>query len=182
MTRLTAPAVADAPEAAQPLFDAIRKAAGKLPNAYALIGSLSPAALKVALEGDAALSKGSLSRADIEAIRVAVSAQNGCDYCVAAHTVIGKMAGLKADELRQLRGAAGDAGSVEDTKRQALVDFARHVTSTTGTVAADRVQAVLAAGWTSTQVIEALLTISLIGFTNLVNRVNDTPLDFPVPA
>ncbi|MDH0863448.1 carboxymuconolactone decarboxylase family protein [Mitsuaria sp. GD03876] len=179
MSRLPAPALADAPEAALPLFDAIRKAAGKLPNAYALIGSLSPAALKLALEGDAALSRGALSRADIEAIRVAVSASNGCDYCVAAHTAIGKMVGLKADELRQLR--EGGAGA-EDAKRQALVDFARHLVSTTGTVAAERVQAVLAAGWTSTQVVEAMLAISLIGFTNLVNRVNDTPIDFPIPA
>lgn len=179
MSRLPAPAITDAPEAALPLFDAIRKAAGKVPNAYALVGSLSPLALKVALEGDAALSRGTLSKADIEAIRVAVSAQNGCDYCVAAHTMIGKMAGLKADELRQLR--EGGAGA-EDAKRQALVDFARHVTATTGTVAAERVQAVLAAGWTPAQVVEALLTISLIGFTNLVNRVNDTPIDFPIPA
>jgi uncharacterized peroxidase-related enzyme len=178
MSRLTAPAIADAPAAAQALFDAIRKGAGKVPNAYALIGALSPAALKVAMEGDAALSRGSLSKVEIEAIRVAVSAQNGCDYCVAAHSAIGKMVGLKGDELRQLR--SGD--SVEDTKRQALVDFARHVTSTTGTVAAERVEAVLAAGWTSAQIVEALLTISLISFTNLVNRVNDTAVDFPIPA
>lgn len=178
MSRLPAPAIVDAPEAALPLFEAIRKAAGKVPNAYALIGTLSPTALKVALEGDAALSRGTLSKADIEAIRVAVSAQNGCDYCVAAHSMIGKMAGLKADELRQLR--AGDG--VEDAKRQALVDFARHVTSTTGTVAAARVQAVLDAGWSSAQIVEAMLAISLIGFTNLVNRVNDTDVDFPIPA
>lgn len=178
MSRLIAPSPADAPQAAQPLFDAIRKAAGKLPNAYALIGALSPSALKVALEGDAALARGTLSRADIEAIRVAVSAQNGCDYCVAAHTMIGKLAGLQPAELRQLRG--GD--SVEDVKRQALVDFARHVSASTGTVAAERVQAVQAAGWSPAQIVEALLVISLIGFTNLVNRVNDTPLDFPVPA
>ena len=178
MSRLTAPAIADAPAAAQPLFDAIRKGAGKVPNAYALIGALSPAALKLAMEGDAVLSRGTLSKVDIEAIRVAVSARNGCDYCVAAHSAIGKLVGLKADELRQLRG--GD--SVEDAKRQALVDFPRHVTSTTGTVAAERVQAVLAAGWTTAQVVEALLTVSLIGFTNLVNRVNDTDVDFPIPV
>lgn len=30
--------------------------------------------------------------------------------------------------------------------------------------------------------VEALLAISLIEFTNLVNRINDTPLDFPVPV
>jgi uncharacterized peroxidase-related enzyme len=178
MSRLIAPAVADAPEAAQPLFEQIRKAAGKLPNAYALIGALSPASLKLMLDGDAVLAKGTLSRADIEALRVAVSARNGCDYCVAAHSLIGKMAGLKPDELRQLR--AGE--SVEDAKRRALVDFAQDLVASSGTVAAERVQAVLDAGWTSAQIVEAMLAISLISFTNLVNRVNDTPIDFPIPA
>lgn len=178
MSRLIAPAVADAPQAAQPLFEQIRKAAGKLPNAYALIGALSPASLQLMLDGDGVLAKGALSRADIEAIRVAVSARNGCDYCVAAHSLIGKMAGLKPDELRQLR--AGE--SVEDAKRRALVDFARELTSSSGTVPAERVQAVLDAGWSSAQLVETMLVISLITFTNLVNRVNDTPVDFPIPA
>jgi len=178
MSRLLHPSLEQAPAAAQPMFDLIRKAAGKVPNAYALIGSLSPAALKVALEGDAALTKGTLSKAELEAIRIAISAQNGCDYCVAAHTVLGAMSGLKQDELHQLRnGVASD-----DAKRGALVDFARRVTGTNGTVPPAVVQAVTDAGYTPAQIVEALLAIALISFTNLVNRVNDTPLDFPVPV
>ena len=201
MSRLTAPAIADAPAAAQPLFDAIRKGAGKVPNAYALIGALSPAALKLAMEGDAVLSRGTLSKVDLEAIRVAVSARTGCDYGVPVVDG-GQLVGIVTDRDIAVRAIAGVVGpdmpvrrimsrdvascspgdSVEDAKRQALVDFARHVTSTTGTVAAERVQAVLAAGWTTAQVVEALLTVSLIGFTNLVNRVNDTDVDFPIPV
>uniref|UniRef100_UPI00403A5231 carboxymuconolactone decarboxylase family protein n=1 Tax=Variovorax sp. BK018 TaxID=3450241 RepID=UPI00403A5231 len=178
MSRLFHPATEQAPAAAQPLFDLIRKAAGKVPNAYALIGSLSPAALKVALEGDAALIKGTLSRAELEAIRIAISAQNGCDYCVAAHTMLGAMSGLKQGELRQLRSGAAS----EDAKRAVLVDFARRITSSNGTVPQAVVQAVIDAGYTPAQIVEALLAIALISFTNLVNRVNDTPIDFPVPA
>ena len=151
---------------------------GKVPNAYATIGALSPASLSLMLSGDAALSGGSLSRAEIEAVRLAVSAQNGCDFCVAAHSLVGKMAGLQPDSLRALR--AGQPTG--EAKLDALVGFARHVAGTRGTVEVEQVQGILEAGYTPTQVTEALLAIALIAFTNLVNRVNDTPIDFPTPA
>ena len=157
------------------LFAQVKKAVGKVPNAYATIGGYSPSALAVLLGADAALSKGTLSRAEIEAIRLAVSEVNGCDYCVAAHTMVGKMVGLQADAMRQIR--AGDATGQD--KLDALIRFVRAVQATRGTVPAQALAAVTAAGYTSAQVIEALLTVSMITFTNLVNRVNDTDIDFP---
>jgi len=39
--------------------------------------------------------------------------------------------------------------------------------------------AVRAAGYTDRQIIEINLAIASITFTNLVNRVNDTTIDFP---
>lgn len=178
MSRLAAPSINEAPEAARVLFDQIKKGMGKVPNAYATIGALSPASLALMLGGDAALSGGSLSRAEIEAVRLAVSAQNGCDYCVAAHSLVGKMAGLRPEELQALR--AGQPTG--EAKRDALVEFAKHVAGTQGTVEASWVQEILETGYTPTQVIETLLVIALISFTNLVNRVNDTKIDFPTPA
>ena len=177
MSRLQHVAPDAAPAAAQALFAQIKQAVGKLPNAYATIGTLSPDSLGLLLSGDAVLGKGSLSKTDIEAIRLAVSADNGCDYCVAAHSMVGKMVGLKADELSQLR--AGEATG--NAQRDALVRFTRLVNDSRGTVPAEAVQQVLAAGYSETQVIEILLAISLITFTNLVNRVNDTTVDFPKP-
>lgn len=178
MTRLSVPAIDNAPEAAAELFGKIRKGMGKVPNAYVAIGALSPASLALMLSGDTALAAGSLSRSEIEAVRLAVSAQNGCDYCVAAHSLVGKMAGLAPAELQALR-AGKPTG---DAKCDALVAFALHVAGSRGTVAADQVQAVFDAGYTSTQVVETLMAIALITFTNLVNRVNDTVVDFPTPA
>lgn len=157
------------------LFAQVKKAVGKVPNAYATIGGHSPSALAVLLGADAALSKGTLSRAEIEAIRLAVSEINGCDYCVAAHTMVGKMVGLQPDAMRQIR--AGDATGQD--KLDALIHFVRAVQATRGTVPAQELAAVTAAGYTSAQVIEALLAVSMITFTNLVNRVNDTDIDFP---
>lgn len=157
------------------LFAQVKKAVGKLPNAYATIGGYSPSALAVLLGADAALGKGALARSEIEAIRLAVSELNGCDYCVAAHTMVGKMVGLQPEAMRQIR----DGDATGQDKLDALIRFVRAVQTTRGTVPADELAAVTTAGYSPTQVIEALLVISMITFTNLVNRVNDTDIDFP---
>jgi len=160
------------------LFAQVKKAVGKVPNAYATIGGYSPNALAVLLGSDAALGKGALARAEIEAIRLAVSEINGCDYCVAAHTLVGKSVGLQPEAMRQIR--AGEATGQE--KLDALIRFVREVQTLRGTVPAQVLSAVMAAGYTPAQVIEALLVMSMITFTNLVNRVNDTDIDFPPVA
>jgi len=177
MSRLPSKPAEHIAESAQTLFEQIRKSLGKVPNAYALIGSHSPASLGFLLNGDSLLSQGQLTRSEIEAVRLAVSELNGCDYCVAAHATVGKLVGLKPAEIGQLR--AGEPTG--HARRDALVSFARNVAGSRGLVDESVVQAVMAAGYSPGQIIEVLLTIALIGFTNLVNRVNDTPIDFPKP-
>jgi uncharacterized peroxidase-related enzyme len=158
-------------EAAE-LFAKIRKAVGKVPNAYATIGTHSPAALCSMLATDAAVASGALSKTEI---KLAVSEVAGCDYCVAAHTLVGKIAGLSPDTMKQVR--AGE--STGDAKRDALVRFVRALVGTRGTVPEREVDAVREAGYSERQLIEIALTISSITFTNLVNRMNDTTIDFP---
>lgn len=108
-------------------------------------------------------------------MRLAVSALSGCDYCLAAHTMIGKMAGLAPDAMKQIR--AGHATG--DARRDALLAFVRSIVTSRDTVPAAVLDAVLEAGFTERQVIETILVVTSITFTNLVNRVNDTTLDFP---
>ena len=85
MSRLNTAPISEASGQAAQLFAAIKSAVGMVPNAYAGIGSLSPVALESALHLDGALRKSSLSAKEIEAIKLAVSEQSGCDYCLAAH-------------------------------------------------------------------------------------------------
>src|ERR1700756_3891128 len=120
MSRLSQINVNEATGVTADLFAAIKKAAGKVPNAYATIGTHSPAALGATLNGDAILAKSSLDKPDVEAIKLAVSELVGCDYCAAAHTLVGKMVGLKQQETQQIR--AGEATG--NAKRDALVRFA----------------------------------------------------------
>ncbi|ATF89069.1 carboxymuconolactone decarboxylase family protein [Burkholderia gladioli] len=178
MSRLSTLAVADATGSTAELFTKIRKAVGKVPNAYATIGTHHPEALAAMLGIDAILAGGTLSKAEIETIKLAVSENAGCDYCIAAHTLAGKFAGLSPEAMRQIR--AGEPTG--DVKRDALVAYVRSVVSTRGTVPAEQLDHFIAAGFTERQVIEVSLAIASITFTNLVNRANDTTLDFPAVA
>ncbi|MEW9582555.1 carboxymuconolactone decarboxylase family protein [Paraburkholderia sp. DGU8] len=175
MSRLTTIRPEDATGAAAEVFAKIKKAVGKVPNAYATVGTHSPEALGAALAFDAAVAASTLGKADIEVIKLVVSEHVGCDYCVAAHTLMGKLAGLSGDDMKQVRAgvATGDA------KRDALVTYVRTLVGTRGTVPQAAVDALQAAGYTNRQLIEINLAIASITFTNLVNRVNDTTLDFP---
>jgi uncharacterized peroxidase-related enzyme len=177
-SRIPTPAVEAATGSTAELFAQIKKAAGKVPNTYAAIGALGPSALRAMLNADAALAAGSLTKQDQETIKLAVSAAVGCDYCEAAHTVLGKLAGLNPDTLRQIRagGATGDA------KRDALVRFVRLLVQSRGNVRDDAFEAIKAAGYTDTQLVDISLALAVITFTNVFNRINDTTLDFPAVA
>lgn len=175
MNRLFNQPATDATGPAAQLFGAIKGAIGMVPNAYAAIGSNSPVALEAALNLDGALKKGSLSARDIEAIKLAVSELAGCDYCLAAHTLAGRKSGLSAEAMIQLRQGAATG----DARIDALTAFVRSVVGTSGTVPEAAVRAVQAAGVTDAQIVDTLLAITSITFTNLFNRVHDTVLDFP---
>jgi AhpD family alkylhydroperoxidase len=136
-------------------------------------------ALESALNLDGALRKSSLSAKDIEVIKLAVSQQAGCDYCLAAHTLMSSKAGLSADSIM----AARKGGSTGDARLDALATFTRTLVQTSGTVPAADVAAVKAAGVTDAQLADVTLAIASITLTNLFNRINDTVVEFPaVPA
>lgn len=175
MSRLPTLAVSEAHGHAAQLFTAIKGAIGKVPNAYLTLGSNSPIALETALHMDAALRKSSLAAKEVEVIKLAVSQDAQCDYCLAAHTLAGGKSGLSGETMRNVRHgqASGDA------RIDALATFAHTVFTTSGEVPAEVVAAVKLAGYTDAQIVDTLLAIATITFTNLFNRVNATTLDFP---
>ena len=178
MSRLSTPAVDSATGATAELFAQIKKAAGKVPNTYAAIGAHGTAALKIMLQADAVLAAGTLSKQDQETIKLAVSAAVGCDYCEAAHSVLGKFAGLQPDVLKRIR-AGHPTG---DAARDALVRFVRKLVQTSGTISEEEFSAIKAAGYTDAQLVDISLALAVITFTNVFNRTNNTTLDFPAAA
>ena len=175
MSRILTPAVEAATGATAKVFAQIRKVAGGVPNTFAAIGALNPTALQAVLNADGVLAQGTLSKQDQETIKLVVSTVAGCDYCVAAHSVLGKMTGLKADVLAQLR----SGGATGEAKRDALASFVRTLTKTSGTITKDEFVAIKDAGYTDAQLVDISLAIAITVFTNMFNRINDTDVDFP---
>ncbi len=176
MSRIAIPAVTNATGATAEVYARVRKiAGGSVPNLFAALGHLAPATLNAVLDAEGALASGSLSKQDLETIKLLVSEQTGCDYCVAAHAMLGKMTGLSPEALRQIR--AGKATG--DVKRDALIHFVLTLQSTRGTIDESELTAIRAAGYSDTQLAEISLAIAMTIFTNTFNRINDTDVDFP---
>ncbi len=176
MTRLPTPAtIADAPAKSQPLLDAVSKQLGSVPNMFRSI-SLSPAALEGYLGMSGALGKGALPAATRERIALAVAEINGCDYCLSAHTYIGKNL-LKLDDAEM---TANRSGASNDPKADAAVRFAAAITKARGHVAEADFATVRLAGYTDAQLLEIVQHVALNTWTNYVNEVFKTEIDFPV--
>jgi uncharacterized peroxidase-related enzyme len=176
MSRLPIPAtIADAPAPAQPMLEAVKKQIGVVPNLFRLVAN-SPAALEGYLGLSGALGKGRLPAATRERIALAVAEINGCSYCLSAHTHFGKtFAKLDDAEL-----AANRNGGSNDPKADAAVRFAAKVATARGHVSDEDVRAVKMAGYDDAQLIEIVQHVALNTWTNYINEVAKTEIDFPV--
>ncbi|HWU97734.1 MAG TPA: carboxymuconolactone decarboxylase family protein [Oxalicibacterium sp.] len=176
MDRINTPAIETATGATAEVYAQIRKSIGSVPNLFVAVGAHGPEALKAVLAAEGVLASGTLDKKDQETIKLLVSVLTGCDYCEAAHTVIGKMVGLPQDVIGKIR--RGE--STGDAKRDALIRLVRTLIQTSGTIPAEEFAAIKEAGYTDRQLVEISFAISLVIFTNVFNRINDTTVDFPV--
>lgn len=174
MSRLAIPTRDDAPAASQPVLDVINQQLGTVPNLFRLL-ALSPASLA----GQTGLAAGLAKEIDLKTrarIAMAVAQVNGCDYCLSAHTYIGlNLAKIAPDELDRAR-----RGEASDPKADAAVHFARVVTEKRGQVSDAELQAVRDAGFSDGQIVALVGLVIENTFTNFVNNVADTDIDFPV--
>jgi uncharacterized peroxidase-related enzyme len=174
MSRLTVPALDDAPEASKPILDAVKQQLGVVPNMFRLFSN-SPAALKGLTSLSGALTK-SLDVKTRERIALAVAQVNGCSYCLSAHTYLGlNLAKISPEEI-----ALNRKGSSSDPKADAAVRFAARVTEMRGHVSEEDLAAVRKAGYSDAQVLEIVALVVENFFTNFVNEVAKTDIDFPV--
>ena len=178
MSRIPTPAtIADAPEASQPMLEAVKKQLGVVPNLFRLIAT-SPAALEGYLGMSGALAKGALPAATRERIALAIAEVNACTYCLSAHTYLGKhVAKLTEAEIE-----ANRRGTSTDKKADAAVAFAAQVARERGHVGAEAVEKVRAAGYSDEQIVEIVQHVALNTWTNYLNEAIGTEVDFPVVA
>lgn len=176
MPRIPQPAtIADAPAKSQGLLEAVAKQLGSVPNLFRLVAT-SPQALEGYLGLSGALAKGALPAATRERIALAVAEVNGCDYCLSAHTYLGKnLAKLDDAEI-----TANRSGASNDPKADAAVRFAARVARERGKISDADFAAVRLAGYSDAQIIEIVQHVALNTWTNYFNEVFQTEIDFPV--
>jgi len=178
MSRISTPAsIEAAPTASRPMLEAVKKQLGVAPNLFRMVGT-SPAALEGYLGMFGALGKGALPAPTRERIALAVAEINACNYCLSAHTYLGKnLAGLDDAEM-----TANRNGGSNDPKADAAVRFAAKVARERGHVSEQDFRAVKAAGYDDAQIIEIVQHVALNTWTNYINVVAETEIDFPVVA
>jgi uncharacterized peroxidase-related enzyme len=162
-----------------PLADQLavtRKMLGSTPNLFTTAAH-STAALTAMNGFFLALAKGQLGGKIGERIAIAVAQANGCEYCLSAHTALGEMHGVDAAELAAARhGASGDA------KAQAAITLALDIVDNRGRVSNGALANARAAGLSDGEVVETVAHVALNVFTNYLNNLAGTEVDFPLVA
>lgn len=157
------------------LLTSVEKKMGRVPNIIATMAN-SPAVARAYLGISQALATGSLSPQLREKLALVVGEQNSCDYCVAAHTAIGKSTGLSNEETVSAR-----RGQSDDPKDDAALRFAHTIVKDRGWVSDADFEQVRAAGFTDGEIGEIVACVAQNIFTNYFNHVAGTEVDFPEP-
>jgi uncharacterized peroxidase-related enzyme len=176
MSRLNAIQPDHATGKAKELLDAVQAKFKKPLNMTSVMAN-SPAVLQGYLSFAGALASGALDPKLREQIALEVGEQNACQYCISAHTAIGKMTGLTDTEID----AARDAHSTSP-KDAAALEFARQIVAKKGLTSEADVEAVRSAGFTDGEIAEIIAHVALNVFTNYFNNTAGVEVDFPKVA
>ncbi|MGL4313117.1 MAG: carboxymuconolactone decarboxylase family protein [Sphingomonas sp.] len=174
MTRIT-PVNVDAVDAnTKATLDAVKAQIGMVPNLFKVFAQ-SPAVLNANLAFAGELAKGVLTAKQREIVALATAQVNECHYCLSAHTLLGKGAGLSPEGIRAAR-----AGKGEDAVDNAIATLARRITEARGQLNDGELAAARLAGLSDAQIVEVVANVAHNVLTNFVNNVAQTPIDFPV--
>ena len=173
MTRIPTINAGSASAEQQQILTGVKSAMGLVPNLIATLAQ-SPAAAHAYLAFSGALAKGSLPAKLREQISLVVGEANHCDYCLAAHTLLGAKAGLTGEETLAARTA-----KAADAKTEAALAFAQKVVAERGSVTDADVAGLRTHGFTDGDITEIVANTALNIFTNYFNHVAGTVVDFP---
>ena len=160
-------------EAAHPAFDQFIKLTGKMPNLYATIG-YSTNALNSYLEYTRQQAKGTFHAKEREGIFLIVSQINGCEYCLASHTVSAIKNGWKEEDTLLLR-----AGTHPDNKWQVIYRVVHSIIDNKGGVDNSLLEEFFGLGYAEAAIIDLLVLINVMSLTNYAYRLTHIPIDFP---
>ena len=167
------PARDDVTEQNQQIFDDLKSKVGFVPNIYATYAYSRHALGRYLAFANA---KTSLSSKEKEVVNLVTSEVNGCTYCQAAHTQIGKMNGFTDEQILELR----DGRASFDVKLDALARLAGEIAEKRGNVSEDVLADFFGAGYDRENLIDVIVNVGEKATTNFLHNVTQIPIDFPV--
>lgn len=168
----TAHTVETATDAAKTTLAEAKKAYGFLPNLLAVMAE-APALVKAYIALSRIFEETSLSPSERQVVLLTTSYENGCEYCIAAHSVIAAMQKVPDDVVQAIR----DGRPIADKKLEALRRFTAAVVTSCGWPSEVETGAFLNAGYAKQQVLEVVLGVGIKTLSNYTNHIADTPLD-----
>ena len=155
------------------ILNEVEKKFGFIPNLMGVLAE-SPVAIKAYVALSELVSQSSFSPEEQQAILLAVSVENGCDYCVSAHSMMAaKMAGMSPENLNALR--SGKA--LENKKLNTLVRFTKDVVNTRGLPSKESITDFTQAEFSNQQLLEVLVCVAMKTLSNYTNHIAQTPVD-----
>jgi len=173
MSRLSTIQPAEATGKAKELLTAVRAKLGLVPNMTKVMAN-SPAVLEGYLGLSGSLSGGLLDAKTREQLALLTAQVNECNYCLSAHSAIGRMVGLTPEQIAASRG-----GHSADARADAALTLARRVLATRGDIDASDLAAVRQAGLSDGEIAEVVAHVALNVFTNYFNKAAEVDIDFP---
>ncbi len=161
-----------APEASRTELAAVAERFGFIPNIFAVMAD-SPAVLKAYSALGGLLASTDFTPAEQQLLLLAISAANGCEYCVAAHTGGARKAGLDEEIIEAVR----SGGAIADPKLAVLAAFARSVVDRRGHIGETEIETLMAVGYDRAQALEVVLAVAMKTLSNTINHFAETPLD-----
>lgn len=150
----------------------VREKFGFVPNLFRTL-SISPAVSEVYLMANAAMEGSSMPAQETQAVNLAVSAENGCKYCVAAHSAICKMVGIEVSEINLIK-----TGSLpEEASLASAVTAARLIMEKKGWLTDVELTDLEAKGVGRAKIYEIIALIGIKTIANYVNHVGKTKID-----
>jgi AhpD family alkylhydroperoxidase len=172
MTTINVPTREEVSPANQAIFDNLKKGLGMVPNLYATFAHSETALANYMSFQNA---KSSIAGKSREVVNLVVSQVNACQYCLAAHTMLGKMNGFTDEQIMEIRHGRASF----DTKFDALAQLVKGITLSRGHVDQLLIDAFFAAGWTKENLVDTIVVIGDKTVSNYLHAATQVPVDFP---
>jgi len=169
MSKLSVHTKESAPSESRPFMEAVEKKFGFLPNLMKVLAG-SPVSIQAYLQLSQLVEESAFSPREQQLILLAVSQENQCEYCVAAHGMIARnMVKVPAAEVDQVKSGQ----HLDDKKADALVTFVK----SRGFVSDEVIASFLSQGFEERHVLEVIVAIAMKTISNYSNHIAHTPID-----